>query len=104
MNRITPLVTPEPAPLVGESVGLPTIDWATVSANSANSAAGYTQRATLPLDSILMDWFNFARERTEGADCYLAGTILPIVGALLGRRVWTQLGGNKKYPNLFSLV
>jgi hypothetical protein len=43
-------------------------------------------------------------ERTEGADCYLAGAILPVVGTLLERRVAMPLGGGLKYPNLFTLI
>ena len=87
-----------------EYAEFPPIQWGESSANSANSAASYVQKAILPTDSILEDWFNFARGRTEGADCYLSGAILPVVGSLLGRRVWMPLGGGRKYPNLFALI
>ena len=80
------------------------IPWDQLPANSANSAGGYVQKSILPLDSILADWFTFARERTEGADCYLAGAILPVIAALLGRRVSMPLGGGLKFPNIFSLI
>ena len=78
--------------------------WVEISASSANSARGFVQKAVLPLCSVLADWFTFARARTEGADCYLSGAILPIMGALLERRVWVSLAGKKKYPNIFSII
>lgn len=62
------------------------------------------QKAILPTDSILEDWFAFAGRRTEGADCYLIGAAIPIVGALLARRVSIPLGGGQKYPNVFTLI
>lgn len=87
-----------------ENADFSPVAWEKLSASSANSAGGYVQKATLPPDSILSDWFTFARERTEGADCYLSGAILPIIGAMLGRRVWVSLAGKKKYPNIFSII
>ena len=87
-----------------EDSEFPPVDWGESSANSANSAGGYEQEAILPGDSILEDWFHFAAERTEGAACYLAGSILPIVAAILGRRVWMHLGDGPKYPNIFSIL
>lgn len=87
-----------------EDSNYPPVRWTDISANSANSAAAFVQKAILPPDSIVSDWYDFARERTEGADCYIAGTILPIVGAVLGRRIWTPFAGGRKYPNIFSLI
>ena len=87
-----------------EFSNLPCVDWDAVSANSANSAGGYVQKAIFPRDSILADWFTYARARTEGADCYLLGSILPVIGALLARRGWISLAGEKKYPNIFTLI
>jgi len=98
---------PASAPLPAEFAEIadyPPICWDEIPANSANSAAPYVQKAVLPADSILEDWFAYARQHTEGADCYLAGSILPVAGALLGRRVWMQLGGRRKFPNLFTLI
>ena len=98
----------DPAALPGaenaEFAEFPAVKWDEVGANSANSAGSYVQKAVLPEDSILSDWFNFARERTEGADCYLSGVMLPIIAAMLGRRVWMSLGGERKYPNIFALI
>jgi hypothetical protein len=87
-----------------EDSDYPPIRWDEVSASSANSATGFVQKAVLPPNSILSDWFEFARERTEGADCYIAGAILPVTGALLERRIWMPLAGGRKYPNVFSKV
>ena len=64
-----------------ENAEFPPIPWDQLSANSANSAGSYVQAAIFPPDSVLADWFTFARERTEGADCYVVGTILPVVAA-----------------------
>jgi hypothetical protein len=44
------------------------------------------------------------RKICEGADCYLIGSILPVVGALLGRRVYMPWGASKVYPNIFALL
>lgn len=87
-----------------ENADFPPVTWDESSANSANSAASYVQKAILPSDSILSDWFTYARELTEGADCYLSGAVLPVVAGLLGRRMWMSLGGGRKYPNLFTLI
>jgi hypothetical protein len=62
------------------------------------------QPSVLPPESILTEWFEYARQHTEGADCYLAGAIIPVLGALLGRRIWMQLGGARKFPNVFALI
>ncbi|HEY3900401.1 MAG TPA: DUF3987 domain-containing protein [Chthoniobacter sp.] len=94
----------------------PPIDWdapplrPTPDETSANSASGgtvggvYVQPAVLPAESILMDWYRHARQFTEGADCYLAGCIVPVLGAILGRRVWMRLAGGRKFPNIFALI
>lgn len=62
------------------------------------------QKPIFPPNSIIADWFTFARERTEGADCYLLGSILPVIAASLGRRVFMPLGGGLKFSNIFSLI
>jgi hypothetical protein len=82
----------------------PAVAWDVAPAKSAKSAGGYVQPAILPADSILADWYEHARGLTEGADCYLAGSILPVVSALLGRRVWMHLCGRRQFPNLFALI
>lgn len=95
---------PPPGAEDAELAALPPVDWAEIETNSANSAGGYVQRLILPPCSVLVDWNDYARTRTEGANCYLAGAILPVVGALLARRVWIPLAGGKKYPNIFTLI
>lgn len=98
-------VPPAATPAENAEVAVyPPVEWEEDGPSSANSAAVYVQKAVLPPNSILADWFEFARERTEGADCYIAGSILPIVGALLARRVWMRIGGDRKYANLFALI
>lgn len=103
--KTTSTSTPLP-PLrpVAEKAEFPPIDWDAVSPNSAGSAGVYVQQPVLPPHSILEDWYRYARRHTEGAHCYLSGAILPVMGALLGRRVWMPLGGGPKYPNIFALI
>ena len=60
-------------------------------------------RAIYPQHSILGDWMDFTRQYAESADCYLIGSILPVVGALLARNVWYELD-RPKYPNLFIML
>ena len=55
--------------------------------------------AIIPENSILTDYMNYAREFSESEDSTLIGSILPILGALLARRVYIDFAGNK-YPNL----
>ncbi len=102
---------PDPAPdsasspgEFGENGEFPPIDWAAVSAAATTTARCYEQKLVLPIDSILENWFEFARKLTEGAHCYLAGAIAPLVGALLGRRIWMHLGGARKFANVFALI
>ncbi len=87
-----------------EDSNYPAISWDHPSATSANSATGYVQKAIVPQHSILWDYLEFARLYTEGADCFIAGAIIPVIGALLARRVWSYLGGVRKYPNIFALI
>ena len=56
-------------------------------------------KAIYPENSILEDWMRFVRQYAESAACYLIGSILPVIGAILGRNVWYSLD-RKKYPNL----
>ena len=101
-----PATMPDAEPMQpgAEDAEFAPVSWDEISATSANSAGSYVQKAILPVNSILADWFTYARKHTEGADCYLCGSILPVVGALLERRVWMLLGGGRKYPNLFTLI
>ena len=87
-----------------EGAELPVINWQEIAASSANSAATYCQKAIFPPDSLLEDWFNYARKYTEGAECYISGAGLPILGAILARRVSIALAGGQKFPNTFVLI
>ena len=72
--------------------------------NSPNSTGGYTQKAVYPEDSILADWVRIARQHEESADAFIIGSILPVCGALLGRRVWIQWGEKQKFANCFTML
>jgi len=73
------------------------------SPNSTNSPGPPLHKAIYPEDSILKDWMDFASQFSESADCHLIDSILPIVGGMLGRRIWFSLAG-KKYPNVYVIL
>ena len=68
------------------------------------SPAAYSQRAVYPEDSILANWMHLARQQVESADAFIIGAILPVCGALLGRRVYFQWGEQRIYPNCFAML
>jgi hypothetical protein len=72
--------------------------------SSAEQTGRFVQELVYPADSILSPYLEAARASCESADIYLLGAILPVVGALLGRRVWIEWGQEKMYPNLFMLL
>jgi hypothetical protein len=72
--------------------------------NSTNSTPGYVQKAIYPEDSILADWTRLARQHEESADAFIIGSILPICGALLGRRAWLQWGEKRWFANCFAML
>jgi hypothetical protein len=83
------------------------IDWN--SSNSSNSSGtpksrGYVQLAPIPGDSILRHYLEFAQQENEAADCFIIGAILPVIGAMLGRRIWFRWGAGKKYPLVFTIL
>lgn len=57
----------------------------------------------IPMDSLIQDYLELGREFTESEDAIIIGSILPVISAKLGRRVWIDFGG-PKYSNLFSMV
>ena len=76
------------------------------SANSTNSTPLPSQdipTADYPKDSFLSDFVEYARTQSEALDSILIAVILPVIAALLGRRVYIQFG-SKKYPNLFNMI
>ncbi len=74
------------------------------SANSAISAGGCEQRAVYPEDSVIADWMEYGRATEESADAFLIGSIMPVCGALLGRRVSMDWGSRRQYPNIFAML
>jgi hypothetical protein len=62
------------------------------------------QKAIFPLDSILADYHNLAVTLTEGAECYIIGSILPVCAALMGRAVWLPWMAQSLHPNLFTML
>lgn len=74
------------------------------STNSTKPGGGDEQPAIFPPDSILADWMTFARAQEESADAFLIGTILPVVAALLARRVWFRWGARQIFANLFVML
>ena len=80
----------------------PVINWD--EAPTSSNGAEFVQKAIFPKDSILDDFFNYGVKQTEGVDAYIIGSILPATAAMLGRRVWMQMGYRKVYPNLFAML
>ena len=74
------------------------------STNSTNSAGEHIHQAIVPTGTILTDYLDYARELEESADCYLLGSILPVVAAALARTVYFQWGTKRIYPNLFTML
>jgi hypothetical protein len=82
----------------------PAIDWSTVSKQNRGHF-GFHHRAIYPEDSILQPFMEMSRLVCEGADCYLLGSILPVIAAELERRVWMPWAEQRNlYTNLYSLL
>jgi hypothetical protein len=79
------------------------IEWKT-GANPSNPSGGNTQKAPFPLGSIFEDFYAYAITQSQGADCYIIGSILPIGAAVIRRNVWTPWPNGVLYPNLFDLI
>lgn len=60
--------------------------------------------AIIPMGSWLERYLDYARKREESADCYLVGSILPVVSIALARRVWFPWGDGRVFPNLFTML
>lgn len=72
--------------------------------NPTNPPGTHKQKAIYPSDSILSDFYDFAITLTEGADCYIIGSILPVCAAMLGRGVWLPWMSRSLHCNLFSIL
>jgi DNA polymerase I-like protein with 3'-5' exonuclease and polymerase domains len=64
----------------------------------------WRQEVIYPQDSILHPYLEFARKLTEGADCYILGSILPVASRLLARRAYIPFGATQLYANIYSIL
>ena len=71
---------------------------------STTNQIRWTQKLIYPEDSVLHPYVEYARTQTEGADCFIIGSVLPVVARLMARRVYVQFGAKRIYPNIFSLI
>lgn len=62
------------------------------------------QPAIYPVNSALARYMEFASKREESADAYLLGAILPVLAAMLGRRVSLPWSEGRIYPNLYAIL
>ena len=85
-----------------ESFPYPDVNWAELTKHS--ETIRYNHPAVYPEDSILKPFMDIGRTISEGADCYLIGSILPVVAALLDRSIFIRWGAGKVFPNIFSLL
>ena len=85
---------------------LPRVDWEAISTKSTNSTAGcaFHHPAIYPENSIIEDYFQHATNYLEGADCYVVGSIIPVIAATLGRAVWFDPWTGRLYPNVFVML
>jgi hypothetical protein len=81
----------------------PAVDWTNIE-TAQESRARFVQEVFYPEQSILKTYLDFARTVSESSDTHLLGAILPVVGALLARRVYVEWPQRNIYPNLFSLL
>jgi hypothetical protein len=77
----------------------PAVDW---SATAIDPAAELSW--PFPKDSVLEDLYQYCLPLTEGADCYIIGSALPVVARLLARNVYVPFGDATIFPNIFSMV
>jgi Protein of unknown function (DUF3987) len=90
---------------VGGENGENGLNSAGVSPLSPSSTVGPDlQRAIFPVNSWFARYMDFARTREESADCYLIGAIIPVVAAILGRKIAFAWGDRLIYPNLFAML
>jgi hypothetical protein len=81
----------------------PVINWPEHS--SGDLSGRYVgQKVVYPPDSILEDYMDFVRFECESADAFILGSILPVCGALLARRVRFPWGSTVKFPNIFAML
>ena len=74
------------------------------STNPPNSTPDHLSGAIYPEDTVLHDYIDFGRTTQESADCYLLGSIIPVVAAILARKVYFPWADDRLYPNVFSII
>jgi Bifunctional DNA primase/polymerase, N-terminal len=82
----------------------PCVHWRSVLSTRSIVMSVFKQKAFFPEDSILLTYLEHCRAFLRSADSYILGAILPVVGAILARRLFMTLGGRRKYPNYFSMI
>jgi DNA polymerase-1 len=80
------------------------VDWSKIPQCDTASGPKFAQAAIYPRDSILGDYMQVASEVCEGAACWSLATILSVVAALLGRRVYYPRTDKNVYLNLFLFL
>ena len=73
------------------------------SANGDSEHAPPSETPQWPPDSVIEDFVALARERSESEDTILIGCFLPLVAALLARRVYSQFV-HLTFPNIYNIV
>lgn len=74
------------------------------STSPPNSTPDHLSGAIYPEDTILHDYLGFGRTTQESADSYLLGSIIPVVAAILARKVYFPWADDRLYPNVFSII
>ena len=82
----------------GGSCPYPPVDWRTIETATSRTGARFIQETIYPKESILAPYMAFARSVCESSDTHLIGAILPVVGALLARRVYIRWPQRNIYP------
>jgi len=80
------------------------VEWGENPPNPPFHPCTVSRKAVFPEDSILGDFYEFARNQCEGADCYIIGSILPVCAAILARAVWLPWSADSLHANLFSML
>jgi hypothetical protein len=82
----------------------PSVEWKAVRSGLKEGNGKFVHQPIYPEDSILTPYVNHVRQVSEGVDCFIIGSVLPIVAASLGRRVWFDWDNGPLYPNLFTTL
>ena len=86
------------------SESFPPVDWTEARSALKGGKEKFVHQAIYPEDSILAPYIEHVRQVSEGVDGYIIGSILPIVAAALGRRVWFPWDNGPRFTNLFNIL